>query len=135
MNVTCPLIICFWLIKKVSSINHNIIVLCFYCWKTRSLVTCSTIFIDFDKTILIAYLLLEKVDQLGNLNISFSPVFFFTFVWYLFQLTVLVKLFKKILVVQAVLHYPELIKLKSEHKVLYQLMQMLLFDWQQDALL
>ena len=61
----------FCLIKKISFIDHNIIIVYFHIWKITLSVTFSTILIKQK-----VYLLLENLEQLKNLNICFVLDFF-----------------------------------------------------------
>ena len=57
------------------------------------------------------YLLLQNLDQVSNLSIDFAHMFFGSD-WYLFHV---IFLLKQILIVEVILHYPELIKLLLEY--------------------
>ena len=70
------------------------------------------------------YSLLENLDQLSNLNIGFAFLLIFSTDIYSNSLFFL----NQILIAQAVLHYLELTKLQLAHKILYQLLKILLFD-------
>ena len=66
----CPYVIFYWLTKKVSIINRNVAVFCFYFCKKVSCVHC------YDRSILVTQKVcwfLENLDQSGNLNSDFIP--------------------------------------------------------------
>ena len=69
----CFSIIIYWLIKKVSTINLDIMVFYFYFWK----IILNVMFYHFyfQKTTQKDYLLLEKLNQLSDLNIGFAHIF------------------------------------------------------------
>ena len=113
-NIICSHIIFNWLIKNVFSINPNVVIFYFYFWKV----------ITFMYTFLSPSFSNDKTKnlftpwKLGSIKKSkywFTPSVG-TFVWYLFQLIVLLK---PHLIVAIVLHYLVLIKLQQEHNVLY----------------
>ena len=72
--VICSYIIFYWLIQKVSFINHNLLIFYFYSWKN---IFCVCVLFDVRLSQIVkqkVYLLFEHLDQLSNRNISFMPL-------------------------------------------------------------